>query len=169
MPSSPNCTPGPAAVSIRSFQRGTADANAFRSLNEEWITRFFRMETKDFEVLRDPEGTILKHGGHIYMAELGAEAVGCVALESTSAAVYELSKMAVTPNLRGKGVGRRLLEYAIERARTLGAESLWLGSNTNLQSAIHLYETVGFQHLPAERRPNSPYSRANVFMEKRLR
>ncbi|MGH9574937.1 MAG: GNAT family N-acetyltransferase [Candidatus Acidiferrales bacterium] len=165
----PNCTPGPAAVHIRRFQPGTSDADAFRSLNEEWIMRFFTMETRDFEVLRDPEGSILKHGGHIYMAELGAEPVGCVALELTGTAVYELSKMAVTPNLRGKGVGRRLLDYAIEQARTLGAESLWLGSNTMLQNAIHLYKSVGFQHLPAERRPNSPYSRANVFMEKRLR
>lgn len=169
MPRSPNCTTGPIAVNIRSFQPGTSDAEAFRSLNEEWITRFFTMEAKDFEVLRDPEGAILKHGGQIYMAYLGAEAVGCVALESTGAAVYELSKMAVTPNLRGRGVGRQLLEYAIEQARRLGAESLWLGSNTKLQSAIHLYESVGFQHLPPERRPNSPYSRADVFMEKCLR
>jgi len=169
MPKSAKCITGPASVIIRSFLLGTSDADAFRSLNEEWISRFFKMEAKDFEVLLDPEGAILKHGGHIYMAELGAEAVGCVALELTGEAVYEVSKMAVAPNLRGHGVGRCLLEYAIEEARTLGAESLWLGSNTRLESAIHLYESVGFRHLPPERKPNSPYSRANVFMEKRLK
>jgi len=162
-------TTGPAAVNIRSFQPGTpADAKAFRSLNEEWITRFFTMEARDFEILGDPETSILQHGGHIYMAYLGVEAVGCVALESMGRDVYELSKMAVTPNLRGQGVGRRLLEYAIEQARALGAKSLWLGSNTKLENAIHLYESVGFQHLPPERRPNSQYSRANLFMEKSL-
>jgi len=40
-------TTGPAAVDIRSFQPGTADAKAFRSLNEEWITKFFTMEARD--------------------------------------------------------------------------------------------------------------------------
>ena len=169
MPSSPNPAAGPFAVHIRSFQPGSSDAEAFRSLNEEWITQFFSMEARDFEILRDPESSILKHGGHIYMAYLGAEAVGCVALESAGERVYELCKMAVKTDLRGQGVGRRLIEYAIEQARTLGAESLSLGSSTKLPSAIHLYESVGFRHLPPERRPSTPYSRTDVFMEKDLR
>ena len=126
------------------------------------------MEARDFEILGDPEKSILKHSGHIYMAYLESEAVGCVALESMGGDVYELSKMAVAPHLRGQGVGRRLLEYAIEQARALGAKSLWLGSNSKLENAIHLYESVGFQHLPPERKPDTPYSRANVFMEKQL-
>jgi N-acetylglutamate synthase-like GNAT family acetyltransferase len=157
------------AVNIRSFQPGTADAKAFRLLNEEWITKYFTMEARDFEILGDPETSILKHGGHIYMAYLGGQAVGCVALERKGGDVYELSKMAVTPHLRGQGVGRRLLEYAIEQARVLGAKSLFLGSNTKLENAIHLYESVGFEHLPPERIPDVQYARPNVFMEKTLK
>ena len=160
--------PGPTAIDIRRFQPGTADAKAFRSLNEEWITRFFTMEARDFEILGDPETSILKHGGHIYMAYLGLEAVGCFALERMTGDVYELSKMAVTPHLRGQGIGRRLLEFAIQQARVLGAKSLFLGSNTKLADAVHLYESVGFQHLPPERVPSVRYSRPNVFMEKTL-
>lgn len=169
MPSSPKPAAGSLAVEIRSFEPGTSDAEAFRSLNEEWITRFFAMEARDFEILRDPESSILKQGGHIYMACMGPEAVGCVALESAGEGVYELCKMAVKPNLRGQGVGRRLIEYAIEQARALGAESLSLGSSTKLPNAVYLYESVGFRHLPSERRPNTPYSRTDVFMEKNLR
>ena len=165
----PKSTTGAGAVNIRSFQPGTADAKAFRSLNEEWITMFFTMEPRDFEILGDPETSILKHGGHIYMACLGAEAVGCLALQSMGGDVYELSKMAVTPHLRGQGIGRRLLEYAIAEAKALGAKSLFLRSNTKLENAIHLYESVGFQHLPPERIPNVRYSRPNVFMEKNLK
>jgi putative acetyltransferase len=165
----PKSTTAAAAVNIRSFQPGTADAEAFRSLNEEWITTFFTMEARDFEILGDPEASILKHGGHIYLAYLEAEAVGCFALESMGGEVYELSKMAVTPHLRGQGIGRRLLEYAIARAKALGAKSLYLGSNKKLENAIHLYESVGFQHLPPERIPNVQYSRPNVFMEKTLK
>ena len=79
--------------------------------------------------------------------------------------VYELSKMAVSPHLRGRGLGRRLLQHAIAQARSLGAKSLFLGSNTLLENAVHLYESVGFRHVNPETVQRMPYSRANVFME----
>jgi hypothetical protein len=44
-------------VRIRHFQAG--DEASFRSLNEEWISRYFRFEPKDEEVLADPQGNIL--------------------------------------------------------------------------------------------------------------
>jgi len=168
MTDTPKSALGPYVVDIRHFQTGTADAEAFRSLNEEWISQFFTMEPRDFEILGDPETSILKHGGRIYLAYIGPEAVGCCALERMDGDVYELSKMAVTPRLRGQGIGRRLLEYAIREARVLGAKSLFLGSNTKLANAVHLYESVGFQHIPPEKVPKVPYSRPNVFMVKSL-
>jgi len=113
----------------------------------------------------DPENKILGKGGHIFMAYLGQEAVGCVALIPMDDGVYELSKMAVSPDLRGLGIGRSLLEYAVTQARHIGARSLFLASNARLQNAVHLYESIGFRHLPPERRPASLYTRANVFME----
>ena len=149
------------------------DATAFRTLNEEWITRYFALEAKDIETLGDPENAILRKGGHIFLAravsESGeaatSEAVGCVALIPMGNNVYELSKMAVSPKLRGLGIGRSLLEYAIAQAKRIGAQSLFLGSSTKLPSAVHLYEAVGFQHVPPERLPPMPYARADVFME----
>jgi ribosomal protein S18 acetylase RimI-like enzyme len=79
--------------------------------------------------------------------------------------VYELSKMAVSPEMRGLGIGRRLLLDAIALAKRMGARSLFLGSNSKLQNAVHLYESVGFRHVPAESIPDMPYVRANVFMD----
>ena len=78
---------------------------------------------------------------------------------------YELSKMAVSPHLRGLGIGRSLLEHAIAEAKRIGAHSLFLGSSTKLANAVHLYESVGFRHVPPERLPPMPYARADVFME----
>src|SRR6201997_5562057 len=66
-------------IGIRLLQAGE-DATAFRTLNEEWIARYFTLEAKDREILGDPEGKILKHGGHILVAWLGPQAIGCVAL-----------------------------------------------------------------------------------------
>ena len=151
-------------VEIRSLAPDD-DATAFRTLNEEWITRYFSLEAKDRETLNDPINSILLKGGHIFMAYAGAEAVGCVALIPMRDGVYELSKMAVSPHLRGRGIGRRLLQHAIVQAKCLGAKSLFLGSNTRLKDAVHLYESVGFRHVKPETLPPMPYSRADVFME----
>ncbi len=151
-------------IDIRSLAPGD-DATAFRTLNEEWITRYFTLEAKDRETLNDPVHSILLKGGHIFMAYAGSEAIGCVALIPMRDGVYELSKMAVSPHLRGRGLGRRLLQHAIAQARKIGARSLFLGSNTRLRDAIHLYESVGFLHVKPETLPPMPYSRADVFME----
>jgi putative acetyltransferase len=118
--------------------------------------------------LNDPVHSILLKGGHIFMAYAGAEAVGCVALIPMLDGVYEISKMAVSPHLRGRGIGRRLLQHAIAQARRIGAKSLFLGSNTQLKDAVHLYESVGFHHVKPETLPPTPYSRADVFMEMHL-
>lgn len=141
--------------------------SAFRTLNEEWISRYFVLEQKDRDQLNHPE-TILERGGHIYMALRDGIGVGCVALVPMGNGVFELSKMAVSPELRGFGIGRLILKHAIHQARQLGAGSLFLGSNTRLASAVTLYESAGFQHLPEERTPLLGYSRANVFMELNL-
>jgi putative acetyltransferase len=153
----------PLAIDIRPLIAGE-DATAFRTLNEEWITRYFTLEKKDIETLGDPENAILSTGGHIFMVYLNAKPVACVALIPIGDGVFELSKMAVSPECRGRGIGRRLIEYAIGQARMLGASSLFLGCSTKLPSAIHLYESVGFRHVDPESLPPIPYTRANVFM-----
>ena len=161
---SPNAISTPPVIEISSLASGD-DTTAFRTLNEEWITRYFTLEAKDREILNDPVRSILLKGGHIFMAYAGAEAAGCVALIPMKDGIYELSKMAVSPHLRGRGIGRRLLHHAIAQARSVGAKSLFLGSNTRLKNAVHLYESVGFRHVKPENLPPMPYSRADVFME----
>jgi putative acetyltransferase len=151
-------------IEIRPLQTGE-DATAFRTLNEEWITRYFTLERMDRETLGDPENMILRKGGHIFIVYLGQQAVGCVALIPAGDGVFELSKMAVSPELHGLGIGRRLLEYAVTQAKQLGASSLFLASNAKLKNAVHLYESIGFRHVPPERLPTPLYARANVFME----
>ena len=141
------------------------DARAFRQLNEEWISLLFTLEDADRALLSDPVGRIQGVGGVVLIARLGPERVGCVALVPTGDGVFELSKMAVSPAVRNRGVGRSLIRAAIDRAGALGAASLFLGSSTKLPGAVHLYESVGFTHVPAERIGPMPYERADVFME----
>jgi GNAT superfamily N-acetyltransferase len=147
-------------IQLRAFQ--PSDAEAFRRLNEAWIEKYFCLEQPDYEALGDPIGHILQPGGHILMACVEDRAVGCCALIPVRADVYEVAKMAVDEEYRGRGIGRKLLVYVIEQAQAIGATLLTLGSNDKLASAVHLYESLGFKHLPPE---PSPYARANVFME----
>jgi putative acetyltransferase len=157
---------GPRSVrglKFRPFRPG--DEEAFRTLNEQWIAKYFHMEDKDREILCDPVGKILKHRGHIFLGELEGEAVATCALVAMQAGEYEVAKMAVDERHRGTGIGRALLGYTIGKAAELGAYRLYLETNSSLASAIHLYEAAGFRHLPPERVTPSPYQRADVFME----
>jgi GNAT superfamily N-acetyltransferase len=150
-------------VCIREFQPG--DEAAFRSLNEEWITRYFRLEPKDEKVLADPQETILGAGGKIFFAIAGARHLGCCALLRTGEDEFEVAKMAVIPASQGAGIGRKLLHAVIEAGRSAGARSLYLETNHTLKPAIRLYESMGFKHLPSSQITPSQYERADVYMK----
>jgi GNAT superfamily N-acetyltransferase len=142
-----------------------AHAAAFKALNEAWITHHFTLEAKDVETLAHPEVKIIAPGGRILMAIEDGEAVGCCALLKLDEDAYELAKMAVTPGQQGKGLGRALLEAAIERAKALGASRLWLETNSALGPALSLYRSFGFKQVAIQ---PSDYARADVQMELKL-
>jgi putative acetyltransferase len=150
-------------VCIRQFLPG--DEPSFRSLNEEWISSYFRIEPKDEKAFADPQGTILASGGKIFFATVAGRCVGCCALLRIGEYEFEVGKMAVTPAYQGAGIGRKLLEAAIAAGRGAGARRLYLETNHTLHPAIRLYESVGFKHLPSNQITSSPYERADVYME----
>jgi len=156
-------SPQPADLAIREFEAG--DAAAFRRLNEEWINRYFTMESKDEECLSDPEGSVVSRGGRIFFAVQNGEPVGCCALLPAGRGEFEVAKMAVTESAQGSGIGRRLLAKVVAEARAAGAKRLFLETNRKLTPAIRLYESMGFRHIPAERIVPSPYARCDVSME----
>jgi putative acetyltransferase len=154
------------SVVYRTFLPG--DEAAFLRLNEDWISKYFALEPGDRELLSDPKTHILDPGGQICIAEANGETIGCCALIVIAPGELELAKMTVSESARGRGVGRMLLQFAIDEARRMGAHRLYLESNTKAAAAIHLYEQLGFRHLPAPAH-ESKYARANVFMELPLR
>jgi putative acetyltransferase len=153
-------------ITFRQFQTG--DNEAFRTLNEQWIAKYFVLEEKDRLTLNDPEKYILKSGGHIYFATLDDEIVGCCALIANGPDSYEVAKMAVDESYRNLGIGKAMLAHVVEAARALGARRLTLETNSKLMNAIHVYETLGFRHADPSLVEPSPYKRADVFMEQLL-
>ncbi|HEX6929458.1 MAG TPA: bifunctional helix-turn-helix transcriptional regulator/GNAT family N-acetyltransferase [Gammaproteobacteria bacterium] len=135
---------------------------AFRDLNLEWVETHFFVEDYDREQLENPE-RILDAGGEIWFARLGDEIVGTGALYCHGEGSYEIAKMAVSPRIRGRGIGRQLMNRLIQRFRERGGKRLRLETNSRLEAAITLYRSVGFvDHVPEQ---PSRYARANVFME----
>lgn len=139
----------------------------FRTLNEEWLTKYFKIEPHDLEMLRDPEGFIIRPGGAIIFAEFEGEIVGtCALIPLAEKDEYELAKMAVTERAQGKQIGKKLALAAIDRAKKLGASALILESSSTLETALNLYERVGFRHAP--RPAPSEYERSDVYMRMEL-
>lgn len=138
--------------------------SAFRALNEEWISNYFKMEEADYKALDHPEEYILNQGGKILVALYQDEPLGVCALIKMNDPDYdfEMAKMAVSPKAQGKSIGTLLGKAVIEKALELGASKLYLESNTVLKPAINLYYKLGFEKIVG--RP-TPYERCNIQME----
>ncbi|UOF02462.1 bifunctional helix-turn-helix transcriptional regulator/GNAT family N-acetyltransferase [Bdellovibrio reynosensis] len=152
------------SVKIESYKPKYKEA--FFKLNEEWISKYFKMEQPDRDALGNPKGYILDKGGAIFVATLNGEPVGvCALIKRDDLNCFELAKMAVSPKAQGKNIGYLLGKACIEKAEELKTDRLFLESNTILKPAIRLYEKLGFKKVVG---PPTPYERCNIQMELRL-
>ena len=139
-------------------------AKYFYELNVEWLKTYFYVEPYDDEVLSNPEQYIINKGGHIFFALLNKKIVGTIALMPFgNNGLFELTKMAVTPQERGRKIGQELLMYCIAYSKKIGQPKLILYSNTKLINAIYLYRKHGFNEVPIDQ--TSPYLRSHIKME----
>ncbi len=94
---------------------------AFKTLNEEWITTYFKMEPADYKALDNPEEYIINNGGYIFIALYDGQPLGVCALLKMNhpSYEYELAKMAVSPKAQGKNIGWLLGQAIIEKAISL--------------------------------------------------
>ncbi|MFV8367443.1 GNAT family N-acetyltransferase [Flavobacterium sp. XS1P27] len=141
-------------------------AAPIKTLNLEWLKKYFKVEPKDEIVLSDPQGQIIDKGGMIFYAKYNDEIVGTVSLIKIDNTTFELSKMAVTDGVQGLGIGKKLMLHCLAIAEAKGMEKLILYSNRKLLSAIHLYEKFGFVEVPLE---DGVYERADIKMERIIR
>lgn len=84
----------------------------------------------------------------LIVAERQGRLVGSVTLFShhrgVSSGTIGVRLLAVPPAQRGTGVGRALMEYAIDLARREGQERVVLTTSQDMESARELYEKLGF-------------------------
>lgn len=137
----------------------------FVRLNEIWIKEHFLLEEAD-RLLSDNPGKVIENGGFIFSTVRDGAVVGVCALFKDGSERFQLARMAVEPEWRGKGYGKALIDHAIKQAKLSGANSVYLLSNTVLGTAISLYEQFGFIVVSTGQHP--VYARCNIVMERLL-
>jgi putative acetyltransferase len=82
--------------------------------------------------------------GALLLAWAGGELAGCIAMRPLDGQEAEVKRLYVRAGCRGLGLGRRLVEALIERAKAAGYSGLRLDTLATMQSAMRLYEAMGF-------------------------
>ena len=117
--------------------------------DDEAAVRALDAATWSFDVTPSPRADAPIPLDGVLVAEEGGEVVGYVALGhptrlESNRHVADIRGLAVAPAHQGRGLGRALVEAAVEEARARGARKLTLrvlGPNT---AARALYESCGF-------------------------
>jgi putative acetyltransferase len=100
--------------------------------------------------LDDIEEQYFRRGGFFALVEIDHTIIATVGLHPVDDSTCELRKMYCLPQCRGQGLGRRLMEFALTKARELGFRRMILETASPLKEAIGLYSRFGFQpYVPA--------------------
>ena len=136
-----------------------------RSYFEELDHRFDTGFDPAQSISASDEEMTLPHG-LLLVAKLPGAPVGCGALKlHMDTQIAEVKRMWVAPDVRGLGLGRRLLERLSAEAASRGMVILRLETNRSLFEAKHLYQRAGF--VEVEPFNNEPY--AHHWFQKDLR
>ncbi len=116
----------------------------FRRLVEDTLREFdFSADPELDADLADPLATYAA----IWVAVAGVDVVGSVALRDLGGSTLELKRMYLRPGCRGQGLGRGLLETALDWAREGGARAVRLDTSERMGEARALYEAYGFRRV----------------------
>lgn len=103
--------------------------------------------------------------GALLLAKHQGRYVGVVGLRQFKPGIAEMKRMFVSESWQGRGVGKLLLQSFLAKASKIGYQKVWLDTIPELQSALKLYRSFGFEGITAYR--FNPHPQA-VFLERRI-
>jgi GNAT superfamily N-acetyltransferase len=86
-------------------------------------------------------------GGCFVVVVLGGRPVGCGGFRAHRSGIAEMKRMYVDPLSRGRGIGRRMLAFLEERARSASYTDMWLETGSAQPEAIALYRSAGYEPM----------------------
>jgi putative acetyltransferase len=126
------------------------EIEAARALFQEYAARLgFDLCFQSFEKeLAELPGNYAPPTGRLFLAVIGDQAAGCIALRKIGEGICEMKRLYVRPTFRGTGLGRKLTEKLIETASELGYKQMRLDTVPGkMDSAIALYRSLGFKEI----------------------
>ena len=85
-----------------------------------------------------------------YVLETEGKVIGCAGidrLENAEPSICELQKMYFLPEGRGIGMGTKMIEKCLEKAKEFGFTKCYLETMPFMEDAQKLYKKTGFYHL----------------------
>lgn len=133
-------------IKLRAVALRSAEAQAMIAvLNAELTGRYPEQGTTFFRL---DEDEVSPGRGVFLVAFRGDQPVGCGAVRKLDAGSAELKRMFVTPAMRGRGLGLRLLAALELEAAALGVTTLLLETGPHNHEALALYTREGFARVP---------------------
>jgi putative acetyltransferase len=97
------------------------------------------------EPLKRLPGSYRDSGGEFFVAlDDGGALLGTAGVAPVASGTFELRKMYLRPQARGRGVGRALLAACLDFCRARGAKTVVLDTVEEMHDAIAFYERNGF-------------------------
>ncbi len=107
------------------------------------------LDTTDSDLIQIHD-SYQKRGGYFLVLEKEREILGCAGIYYLNDSECELRKMYLDHSIRGKGMGKFLLEQMLSKAINLGFSKMRLETASVLKEAISLYIRYGFKQVSSE-------------------
>jgi ribosomal protein S18 acetylase RimI-like enzyme len=148
-------------IEIVAAQTGDALEHVI-TLSQEYVTwmlaeireRYPDLDTNEFtsehdydDVRKKFPGDHVPPHGCLLLALNDDQVCGCVALGRLTQDICEVRTLYVRPAARGMGAGKRLVEAALDQARTFGYSVARLDTLAFMDSALKLYRSLGFYDI----------------------
>ena len=151
------------AANIDIHESGPSDAEALARVGAESFTATYAGTTPPADIAAHIEAhfcagaireAMAQSSCHYYLATVDSEPAGILKLRSNQCPdavpdpdAIELQLLYILPTFQRFGLGRRLIDVAIEKTATLGLASIWLSAWEKADWATNFYTKVGFHQV----------------------
>jgi DNA-binding MarR family transcriptional regulator/N-acetylglutamate synthase-like GNAT family acetyltransferase len=155
--------PGP-DVLIRPFQPG--DVGYVAHLHGKLYDQTYQFgHMFEYYVMKGlTEFMINTDGGELWVAEVNGEIVGSIAITMSTDTVAQLRWFILNEKVQGMGIGKNLMEKAIDFCKHKNYQHLFLWTVSTLDAARHLYQKYHF--TLTEEKPNDEWTGTTLIEER---
>lgn len=105
-------------------------------------------------LLADPSEKLVQEyfkRGQCFVAESDGKIIGEYVLLPTRPETVEIVNVAVDECCQGKGIGKQLVNHAIQQAKVLGYKTIEIGTGNSGVGQLELYQKCGFRMTSIDR------------------